>query len=82
MTHILSVFYYRYANPFLLEAATVLVTFVHPNHIVYPCDWGFAHLPPTYNFKWFGYKDISGFMGKVLFLIYITHINLNKYGKC
>ncbi|ACQ60915.1 hypothetical protein VCB_002673 [Vibrio cholerae TMA 21] len=26
--------------PFLLEAAAVLATFVHPNHIVYLCSWG------------------------------------------
>ncbi|RNE65403.1 hypothetical protein EEJ34_06805 [Vibrio cholerae] len=25
--------------PFLLEAAAVLATFVHPNHIVYLCSW-------------------------------------------
>ncbi|HAD42387.1 MAG TPA: hypothetical protein DCF97_04590 [Plesiomonas shigelloides] len=41
--------------PFLLEAAAVLATFVHPNHIVYLCSWGFTHLPPTCNFKLFGY---------------------------
>ncbi|PVU67181.1 hypothetical protein C9E85_04040 [Plesiomonas shigelloides] len=41
--------------PFLLEAAAVLATFVHPNHIVYLCSWGFTHLPPICNFKLFGY---------------------------
>ncbi|RND32034.1 RNA polymerase subunit sigma-70 [Vibrio cholerae] len=29
--------------PFLLEAAAVLATFVHPNHIVYLCSWGLTH---------------------------------------
>ncbi|ASK54918.1 hypothetical protein CEQ48_08980 [Vibrio tarriae] len=42
--------------PFLLEAAAVLAAFVHPNHIAYLCSWGFTHLPPTCNFKLFGYK--------------------------
>ncbi|TLE24118.1 hypothetical protein D2924_04955 [Vibrio cholerae] len=37
--------------PFLLEAAAVLATFVHPNHIVYLCSWGGTHLPPTCNSK-------------------------------
>ncbi|PWG91709.1 hypothetical protein DIS03_01020 [Vibrio cholerae] len=41
---------------FLLEAAAVLAAFVHPNHIAYLCSWGFTHLPPTCNFKLFGYK--------------------------
>ncbi|ORP49926.1 hypothetical protein B7977_08705 [Vibrio cholerae] len=41
--------------PFLLEAAAVLATFVHPNHTVYPCSWGFALLPPTCNSKEFWY---------------------------
>ncbi|PWY33235.1 hypothetical protein VV86_14935 [Vibrio vulnificus] len=41
--------------PFLLEAAAVLAAFVHPNHIAYLCSWGFTHLPPTCNFKLFGY---------------------------
>ncbi|MCD1217962.1 hypothetical protein D3A86_04700 [Vibrio cholerae] len=41
--------------PFLLEAAVVLATFVHPNHIVYLCSWGLTHLPPTCNSKLFGY---------------------------
>jgi len=27
-----------------------------PNHIAYLCSWGFTHLPPTCNFKLFGYK--------------------------
>ncbi|EGR2040141.1 hypothetical protein EEJ34_03070 [Vibrio cholerae] len=26
--------------PLLLEAAAVLATFVHPNHIMYLCSWG------------------------------------------
>ncbi|CSB89487.1 Uncharacterised protein [Vibrio cholerae] len=26
--------------PFLLEAAGVLATFVHPNHIASLCSWG------------------------------------------
>ncbi len=42
--------------PFLLEVAAVLATFVHPNHIVYLCSWGFTHLPPTCNSKLFGYN--------------------------
>ncbi|CSB31947.1 Uncharacterised protein [Vibrio cholerae] len=37
--------------PFLLEAAAVWATFVHPNHIVYLCSWGLTHLPPTCNSK-------------------------------
>ena len=41
--------------PFLLEAAAVLATFVHPNHIVCLCSWGFTHVPPTCNFTLFGY---------------------------
>ncbi|AUJ36712.1 hypothetical protein CJ424_02565 [Vibrio vulnificus] len=45
--------------PFLLEAAAVLAAFVHPNHIAYLCSWGFTHLPPTCNFKLFGYKRDS-----------------------
>ncbi|MBO1402524.1 hypothetical protein BVJ64_03290 [Vibrio cholerae] len=40
---------------FLLEAAAVLATFVHPNHIVCLCSWGLTHLPPTCNSKLFGY---------------------------
>ncbi|RBM37165.1 hypothetical protein DLR63_13130 [Vibrio tarriae] len=43
--------------PFLLEVAAVLATFVHPNHIVYLCSWGFTHLPPTCNSKLFGYSS-------------------------
>ncbi|MCD1220156.1 hypothetical protein DD565_16805 [Vibrio cholerae] len=43
------------AIPFLLEAAGVLATFAHPNHIVYLCSWGFTLLPPTCNSKLFGY---------------------------
>ncbi|ORP95939.1 hypothetical protein B8U03_14800 [Vibrio cholerae] len=42
--------------PFLLEAAAVLATLVHPNHIVCLCSWGFTHLPPTCNSKLFGYS--------------------------
>ncbi|ASG02115.1 hypothetical protein CEG15_18680 [Vibrio anguillarum] len=42
--------------PFLLEAAAVLATFVHPNHIVCLCSWGLTHLPPTCNSKLFGYS--------------------------
>ncbi|CSC73359.1 Uncharacterised protein [Vibrio cholerae] len=30
--------------PFLLEAAAVLATFAHPNHIVYLCSWGLHSL--------------------------------------
>ncbi|RBM82186.1 hypothetical protein DLR70_08900 [Vibrio paracholerae] len=41
--------------PFLLEAAAVLATLVHPNHIVCLCSWGFTYLPPTSNSKLFGY---------------------------
>ncbi|PNM56872.1 hypothetical protein AL544_012635 [Vibrio mimicus] len=37
--------------PFLLGAAAVLAAFVHPNHIVCLCSWGFTHLPPTCNSK-------------------------------
>ncbi|ORP93739.1 hypothetical protein B7981_09615 [Vibrio cholerae] len=33
--------------PFLLEAAAVLATLVHPSHIVCLCSWGFTYLPPT-----------------------------------
>ncbi|PVU66416.1 hypothetical protein C9E85_08150 [Plesiomonas shigelloides] len=43
--------------PFLLEVAAVLATFIHPNHIVCLCSWGFTHLPPTCNSKSFGYKS-------------------------
>ncbi|HAD42894.1 MAG TPA: hypothetical protein DCF97_07185 [Plesiomonas shigelloides] len=52
----------RRAIPFLLEVAAVLAMFVHPNHIVCLCSWGFTHLPPTCNFTLFGYisgRDIS-----------------------
>ncbi|PVX15741.1 hypothetical protein DD565_18720 [Vibrio cholerae] len=42
--------------PFLLEVAAVLATFVHPNHIVCLCSWGFAYLLPTCNSKSFGYR--------------------------
>ncbi|MVC39275.1 hypothetical protein B7943_06400 [Vibrio cholerae] len=41
--------------PFLLETAVVLATFIHPNHTVYLCSWGFALLPPTCNSKGFWY---------------------------
>ncbi|PVU65980.1 hypothetical protein C9E85_09790 [Plesiomonas shigelloides] len=48
---------FLWANiPFLLEAAAVLTTFVHPNHIVRLCSWGFTHWPPTCNVKSFGYR--------------------------
>ncbi|EGQ9322735.1 hypothetical protein CGT77_10450 [Vibrio cholerae] len=30
--------------PLLLEAAAVLATFVHPNHIMYLCSWGWNSL--------------------------------------
>ncbi|MBO1365229.1 hypothetical protein BVH65_07370 [Vibrio cholerae] len=40
---------------FLLEAASVLAEFAHPNHRVYLCSWGFTHLPPTCNTKSFRY---------------------------
>ncbi|MVC38117.1 hypothetical protein C1Y48_15040 [Vibrio cholerae] len=43
--------------PFLLEAAAVLATFAHPNHIVYLCSWGFTLLPPTCNSKSFWYRQ-------------------------
>ncbi|MDQ2188553.1 hypothetical protein FKQ60_01415 [Vibrio sp. A11] len=39
--------YYRHrppAIPFLLEAAGVLATFVHPNHRIYLCSWGLTPL--------------------------------------
>ncbi|MCD1206993.1 hypothetical protein B4939_10950 [Vibrio cholerae] len=45
-----------YFIPFLLEAAAVLATFVHPNYIVCLCSWGFTHLPPTCNSKSFRYN--------------------------
>ncbi|HAD41807.1 MAG TPA: hypothetical protein DCF97_01620 [Plesiomonas shigelloides] len=48
-----------YFIPFLLEAAAVLATFVHPNHIVCLCSWGFTHLPPTCNFTLFRYTYAS-----------------------
>ncbi|AVQ87371.1 hypothetical protein C7R88_08760 [Plesiomonas shigelloides] len=54
-SHYLTALAVRYI-PFLLEAAAVLATFVHPNHIVCLCSWGFTHLPPTCNFTLFGYK--------------------------
>ena len=41
--------------PFLLEAAGVLATFVHPNHIVSLCSWVLTHLPPTCNSELLGY---------------------------
>ncbi|ASU21916.1 hypothetical protein CCZ37_04615 [Vibrio qinghaiensis] len=54
--------------PFLLEAAAVLATFVHPNHIVCLCSWGLTHLPPTCNSKLFGYITFSiTFIDKALF---------------
>ncbi|AUW38547.1 hypothetical protein AL544_017605 [Vibrio mimicus] len=37
--------------PFLLQVAAVLAAFVHPNHIVCLCSWGFTHLPPTCHSK-------------------------------
>ncbi|RAL28221.1 hypothetical protein DOE54_12740 [Vibrio cholerae] len=40
--------------PFLIEVAAVLATFIHPNHIVYLCSWGFTHLPPTCHSNQFG----------------------------
>ncbi|CAH8224144.1 conserved hypothetical protein [Vibrio aestuarianus] len=51
---------YAYGSlyPFLFEAAAVLATFAHPTHIVRLCSWGFTHLPPTCNSKWFGYRTI------------------------
>ncbi|SUB62558.1 Uncharacterised protein [Plesiomonas shigelloides] len=54
-SHYLTALAVRYI-PFLLEAAAVLATFVHPNHIVCLCSWGFTHLPPTRNFTLSGYK--------------------------
>ncbi|KNA48501.1 hypothetical protein A5A_023598 [Vibrio cholerae MZO-2] len=45
--------------PVLLEAAAVLATLVHPNHIVCLCSWGFTHLPPTCNSKLFGYRSLA-----------------------
>ncbi|RBM25546.1 hypothetical protein DLR59_14695 [Vibrio tarriae] len=51
--------------PFLLEAAAVLATFVHPNHIVYLCSWGLTHLPPTCNSKLFGYRYFLPFIHKL-----------------
>ncbi|PAR20423.1 hypothetical protein CGT98_12845 [Vibrio metoecus] len=51
-------FLHNFYIPFLLEAAGVLATFVHPNHIVYLCSWGLTHLPPTCNSKLFGYSDL------------------------
>ncbi|RBM69337.1 hypothetical protein DLR72_06365 [Vibrio paracholerae] len=38
---------YKKHIPFLFEAAAVLATFVHPNHRVHLCSWGFTLLPPT-----------------------------------
>ncbi|EEO00548.1 hypothetical protein VCG_000496 [Vibrio cholerae 12129(1)] len=32
----------------------MLATFIHPNHIVYLCSWGFTHLPPTCHSNQFG----------------------------
>ncbi|ORQ03577.1 hypothetical protein B7972_03975 [Vibrio cholerae] len=34
----------------------MLATFIHPNHIVCLCSWGFTRLPPTCNSKSFGYR--------------------------
>lgn len=48
-----------FSIPFLLEAAAVLAAFAPPNHIVYLCSRGFAHLPPSCNFKYFGYVTIK-----------------------
>ncbi|TLE29155.1 hypothetical protein D2925_16660 [Vibrio cholerae] len=45
-----------FSMPFLLEAAAVLATFLHPNHIVCLCSWGFTYLPPTCNSK--SFRDI------------------------
>ncbi len=50
-------FIFAFAIPFLLEAAGVLATFVHPNHIVNLCSWGLSHLPPICNSKLFGDKS-------------------------
>ncbi|MCD1238546.1 hypothetical protein B4944_17365 [Vibrio cholerae] len=50
--------FYFLCYPLLLEAAAVLATFVHPNHIVCLCSWGFTYLPPTCNAKLFGYTPI------------------------
>ncbi|HAD43955.1 MAG TPA: hypothetical protein DCF97_12655 [Plesiomonas shigelloides] len=59
--------------PFLLEAAAVLATFVHSNHISLHiaclCSWGFTHLPPTCNFKLFGH------INPVTTVLYMTIIN-------
>ncbi|ARB80820.1 hypothetical protein B4926_08745 [Vibrio cholerae] len=52
--------------PFLLEVAAVLATFVHPNHIVCLCSWGFTYLQPTCNSKSFGYRGNKQVMQSAL----------------
>ncbi|PAR40595.1 hypothetical protein CGT77_09920 [Vibrio cholerae] len=52
--------------PFPLDAAGVLAAFIHPNHIVYLCSWGFIHLPPTCNDKWFGHIKRLGIRKRAL----------------
>ncbi|AET26715.1 conserved hypothetical protein [Vibrio cholerae O1 str. 2010EL-1786] len=48
---------FKQVIPFLVKVAAVLATFVHPNHIVRLCSWGFTYLPPTCNSKSFGYTE-------------------------
>ncbi|AYD42373.1 hypothetical protein DXZ79_00465 [Yersinia rochesterensis] len=40
--------------PCVLEAAGVLATFAHPNHLPYVSSSGLVHLPPTCNSNAFG----------------------------
>ena len=44
--------------PFILEVAGALAVFIHPNHIVSLCSWGFIHLPPSCIFTFIGNRKI------------------------
>ncbi|MBO1390780.1 hypothetical protein BVJ62_00450 [Vibrio cholerae] len=58
--------------PFLLEAAAVLATFVHPNHIVCLCSWGLTYLPPSCNSKLFGGNQKPSLFLLIEFFVSIT----------
>ncbi|PUA70090.1 hypothetical protein DB317_17050 [Vibrio cholerae] len=56
----------------LLDAAAMLATFVHPNHIVCLCSWGLTHLPLTCNSKWLGYSTPSYFFSPLSYCLTIN----------
>ncbi|EGR0538683.1 hypothetical protein DDO12_11805 [Vibrio cholerae] len=56
--------------PFLVEAAAVLATFVHPNHSVYLCLWGMNSLCS-------GTVNLAAYLQHQVVWVYIINVGQN-----